>query len=101
MTPTMRAGVASENGLELREVARPLPAAEQVLVRVAAAGMNRADLNAAKGAGVASKGAQRYGPGVQASHGKYTARFGPFLQLISGLSLTPRFPRGDVRNHVN
>src|SRR5258708_17928656 len=49
-------------------------------------------------AGVASKGAQRYGPGVQASQGKYTARFGPFLQLISGLSLTPRFTRGDVRN---
>ena len=57
MTQTMRAGVASENGLELREVAHPLPAAEQILVRVAAAGMNRADLNAAKGAGVASKDA--------------------------------------------
>ena len=49
-------------------------------------------------AGVASKGATRYGPGVQASQGKYTARFGPFLQLIAGLSLTPRFPRGDPRN---
>jgi len=51
----MRAGVAGENGLELCEVARPVPSAEQVLVHVAAAGMNRADLNAAKGAGVASK----------------------------------------------
>ncbi len=51
----MRAGVAGENGLELREIVRPVPTPEQVLVRVAAAGMNRADLNAAKGAGVASK----------------------------------------------
>jgi NADPH2:quinone reductase len=55
MTEMMRAGVASEGGLAVREVARPTPGAGQVLVRVAAAGMNRADLNAAKGAGVASK----------------------------------------------
>jgi len=54
---TMRAAVAGENGLEFRDIARPQPTAEQVLVRVAAAGMNRADLNAAKGAGVASKDA--------------------------------------------
>jgi NADPH2:quinone reductase len=57
MTQIMRAGVASEHGLEMRDVARPQPTAEQVLVRVAGAGMNRADLNAAKGAGVASKDA--------------------------------------------
>src|SRR6266536_3407771 len=57
MTQSMRAAVASENGLELRNIACPQPTAEQVLVRVAAAGMNRADLNAAKGAGVASKDA--------------------------------------------
>lgn len=50
----MKAGVASSNGLEIRTVPRPSPGPEQVLVRVAAAGMNRADLNAAKGAGVAS-----------------------------------------------
>ena len=55
MTEMMQAGVASESGLAVREVARPTPGAGQVLVRVAAAGMNRADLNAAKGAGVASK----------------------------------------------
>ena len=51
----MKAGVASETGLAIAEIARPQPGAEQVLVRVGAAGMNRADLNAAKGAGVASK----------------------------------------------
>jgi hypothetical protein len=49
-------------------------------------------------AGVATKGAQRYAPGVQASVPKYTSRFQPFLNVIAGLSLTQRFPRGDVRN---
>lgn len=49
-------------------------------------------------AGVATKGAQRYFPGVQASQNKYQTRFGPFLGVIAGLNLTPRFPRGDVRN---
>lgn len=49
-------------------------------------------------AGVASKGATRYFPGVQAGTNKYTARFGPFLQLIAGLTLTPRMPRGNPAN---
>ncbi|MCV0394923.1 MAG: zinc-binding dehydrogenase [Rhizobiaceae bacterium] len=51
----MKAGVAGENGLSIAEVERPAPGPEQVLVKVVAAGMNRADLNAARGAGVASK----------------------------------------------
>ena len=55
MTEMMKAGVASETGLAIQRVSRPEPTREQVLVRVLAAGMNRADLNAAKGAGVASR----------------------------------------------
>jgi NADPH:quinone reductase len=51
----MKAGVASENGLAIQSIPKPEPADQQILVRVAAAGMNRADLNAAKGAGVASR----------------------------------------------
>jgi len=51
---TMRAGVASADGLTLRDVPVPEPTAGQLLVKVSAAGMNRADLNAARGAGVAS-----------------------------------------------
>jgi len=49
-------------------------------------------------AGVANKGASRYAPGVTAAQPKYTAKFGPFLNVIAGLNLTPRFPRGDPRN---
>ncbi len=62
MADMMIAGVASENGLAVREIARPTPGPEQVLVKVEAAGMNRADLNAAKGAGVASK--ESYGKAI-------------------------------------
>ena len=51
----MRAGVSSEDGLRLAEVARPVAGDGQLLVRVMAAGINRADLNAARGAGVAPK----------------------------------------------
>ncbi len=51
----MKAAVAGENGLEIRDVPRPQPGANQVLVAVRAAGLNRADLNAAKGAGVATR----------------------------------------------
>lgn len=48
MTLMMKAGVASASGLEIRRVPRPSPGPEQVLVRVMSAGMNRADLRAAK-----------------------------------------------------
>jgi hypothetical protein len=62
-----------------------------------AAGLNRSGTAGWK-AGVASKGAQRYAPGVSAATPKYQSRFGPFLTVISGLDLGPRFPRGDPRN---
>src|ERR1700687_3335599 len=48
----MKAAVATPNGLEVRDdVARPVPKANEVLVRVRAAGLNRADLSAARGTG--------------------------------------------------
>jgi NADPH2:quinone reductase len=55
VTEMMKAAVAGETGLAIHQVSRPEPAREQVLVRVLAAGMNRADLNAAKGAGITSR----------------------------------------------
>jgi NADPH2:quinone reductase len=45
----MKAAVVTENGLEVREVEVPVPGPEQVLVRVRAAGLNRADLQVASG----------------------------------------------------
>jgi NADPH2:quinone reductase len=44
----MKAAVGTENGLELRDVPQPKPKPNEVLVRVRAAGLNRADLNAAR-----------------------------------------------------
>jgi len=47
----MKAGVATENGLEICDIPRPVPKPFQLLVRVRAAGLNRADLAAARGRG--------------------------------------------------
>jgi NADPH2:quinone reductase len=46
---TMRAMVAGERGLELRDIPAPQPGPGQVLVRVRAAGLNRAELAMAAG----------------------------------------------------
>jgi NADPH2:quinone reductase len=46
----MKAAVASESGLVVRDVPQPEPKPTEVLVRVRAAGLNRADLSAARGA---------------------------------------------------
>ena len=47
----MKAAVATENGLEIRDIPQPKPAPFQLLVKVRAAGLNRADLAAARGSG--------------------------------------------------
>ena len=47
----MKAAVATESGLEIREVSKPTPKPFQLLVKVKAAGLNRADLAAARGQG--------------------------------------------------
>jgi NADPH:quinone reductase-like Zn-dependent oxidoreductase len=47
----MKAAVATENGLEIRDIPQPKPAPFQLLVKVRAAGLNRADLAAARGKG--------------------------------------------------
>src|SRR5690242_21370519 len=47
----MRAAVATENGLEVRDIPRPEPKPFQLVVKVKAAGLSRADLAAAKGHG--------------------------------------------------
>jgi NADPH2:quinone reductase len=47
----MKAAVATDKGLEIRDIPQPKPKPSDVLVRVRAAGLNRADLNAARGVG--------------------------------------------------
>jgi len=45
----MKAAVVAETGVEIREVPAPVPGRNQVLVRVRACGLNRADLGVAAG----------------------------------------------------
>ncbi len=47
MSSTMLAGVADPGGLKIADIAIPRPGADDMLVKVAAAGLNRADLFAA------------------------------------------------------
>lgn len=49
MTDTMRAAVVTAEGVQVREVPRPAPGPEEVLVRVRAATLNCADLGVAAG----------------------------------------------------
>jgi hypothetical protein len=54
---------------------------------------------AAKYTGRASTlGAQRYGPGVQASEQEWAQKTQPFLQTIASLNLPVRRPKGDPGN---
>src|SRR5258707_13092593 len=45
----MKAGVATEKGLALRDIPQPRPKPNEVLVKVKAAALNRADLATARG----------------------------------------------------
>ena len=45
----MKAAVVTSNGVEIRDVPAPAPQASQVLIRVRACGLNRADLGVAAG----------------------------------------------------
>lgn len=49
MSETMRAVMVTADGVQLRDAARPSPGMDQVLVRVRAATLNRADLGVAAG----------------------------------------------------
>lgn len=46
----------------------------------------------------ATKGVQRWGPGVAGAERTYAEGFEPYRQAISGLTLPPRFARQDPRN---
>lgn len=46
----------------------------------------------------ATKGAERYGPGVRAATDDYERGFAPFRDVIERTELPPRGPKGDPRN---
>ncbi|WP_209442277.1 zinc-binding dehydrogenase [Neoroseomonas oryzicola] len=60
MTETMRAAVVTAEGVRVQEMPRPSPGPEEVLVRVRAATLNRADLGVAAGGAHGAMG----GPGT-------------------------------------
>ena len=45
----MKAAVAGEKGVEIRDVAKPVPKPHEILIKVRAASLNRADLAVAAG----------------------------------------------------
>ena len=51
-------------------------------------------------AGVAAKGASRFGPGAAAAQGKWQNGFAKSAAALSSLSLPPRAPRGDPSNQA-
>src|ERR1700730_18369750 len=61
----MKAAVVGEKGLEIRDVPRPTPKPNEVLVRVHAAGLNRAELAIAAGHGHGSQGGPGAIPGLE------------------------------------
>ena len=61
----MRAGVATESGLALRDIPQPQPKPNEVLVKVGAAALNRADLATARGIPHGSHGGIRAPVGIE------------------------------------
>src|SRR5258707_9438108 len=65
----MKAGIATDKGLALRDIAQPKPKPNEVLVRVRAAALNRADLATARGVphgshgGIGAAGGLEWGGG--------------------------------------
>lgn len=50
-------------------------------------------------ANASSIGAQRFPQGAANAAPAFGANVGPYIQVLSGLTLPPRFPRGDPRNN--
>jgi len=49
--------------------------------------------------GALQKGVSRWPQGVRLGKNKYQAGFAPYHSTLSGLSLSPRGPKGDPRNY--
>lgn len=44
------------------------------------------------------KGTERFGPGVAQAQESYEKGFAPYRDVIEGLTLPPKYPKGDPRN---
>ena len=92
----MKAGVSSPNGLELRDIPQPEPKPNEVLTRVKACGLNRADLSAAKasfGHGVMGAPLGLEWAGEVAAVGSEVKDFKPGDRVVaSGSAATPNTP---------
>lgn len=62
-----------------------------------ALGVNTAG-NAAWQQGAINKGSTRYGPGVSLAKDKFSSGFNKYAQVLTGLTLPARFPKGDPQN---
>lgn len=45
-------------------------------------------------------GVARWAPGVAAAGSEFSEGFAPYRDVIAGVNLPPRFPRGDERNYL-
>nr|MCU0889765.1 alcohol dehydrogenase catalytic domain-containing protein [Rubritepida sp.] len=61
----MKAAIVTEQGLQLKEVPEPKPGPEQVLIRLRAIGLNRADLGVAAGHRHGNQGGPGAIPGLE------------------------------------
>ena len=84
----MKAAVVTENGVQVRDVPEPKPSPEQVLVRVRASGLNRADLAVAAGHAHGSIGGAGtvVGHGVRGRGGRGRRRGAPVRRREAGRS---------------
>jgi len=81
-TKTMRAGIATASGIALHEMPRPTPGDDQILVKVQAAGINRADLSSSKtqpGAPLTVVGREWAGEVVEVGKNVTTIRVGQMV----------------------
>lgn len=106
---TSNAGEEYKNGVMAPRV--PWKAATQAAVAAHTAGVQQAITEKRFEKGVAataestwqnaaaSKGADRFGPGVAAAEGDYQKGVAPYLAVIESTQLPPRGPKGDPKNY--
>lgn len=101
--PSYKAGVTSPKRSWAQATADAADAYTQGVTQAASSGRFAAGV-AKAGDGkwqrkAAQVGASRYAGGVQAAQGDYQAGFAPYAQVIQGVTLPPRGPKGAPGNY--